>query len=302
MKALLILLVLLAALLFGAGFLFARYSMRIRRQSLQDARAWQEAHYDLSWYDGLEKEDYTVTGADGYVLHVQHLLNPAPTGKYVIISHGYTDNRFGAMKYAKNYLDLGYDVIACDLRGHGQNAPTFCTYSIRERSDLCALIADTRARFPDLVWLGLHGESLGAATTVAVLEYSPRVDFAVADCGFAEIMSVMAGGLRQMKVPALILRVASVCAKLRYGYAFDEMRPIDSLTGNTVPLLFIHGADDAFITPDHSWRMRHATAGYAELWQVPGAGHAASVLTAPDAYRQHVAQFVKFVEAQTRRD
>lgn len=285
--------VVLLVLLVCIGFFFAGYSMTIRRQTLDEARAWQEAHYDLSWYDPLEKEDYTVTSYDGYVLHAQFLRNPEPTDKYILISHGYTDNRFGALKYAKMYLDQSFHVIVYDLRGHGLNDPTFCTYSIRERKDLLAMIQDSRRRWPDMALFGLHGESLGAATSIAVLEEYPPVDFVVSDCGFSEITSVLKGGLKQMHLPGFITELASVCAKIRFGYSYDEMRPIDSLMGNRIPILFIHGAEDSFITPEHSRKMMKDTEGYAEVHLIPGAGHAQSILTDPVTYRQLVSSFLK---------
>lgn len=292
--ALIILLVLLA-LLAAVGFYFAGFAAGGKRQTLEEARAWQEDHYDLSWYDALEKADYTVASADGYVLHAQLVRNAAPVDKYIIISHGYTDNRFGALKYGKTYLDLGFNLIVYDLRGHGLNAPAPCTYTVRERQDLAAIIADSQARYPDARVLGLHGESLGAATSVAVLALKPKVDFVVADCGFSEITSVLQGGLRAMKLPAWLTGVASACSKLRYGHSYGEMRPIDSLAGNDIPILFLHGAADDFIVPDHSRRMKEATPGYAELRLIDGAGHAASVLTAPEAYAGHVRAFLEAI-------
>lgn len=292
--ALVVVLVILAALgIFG--FLMAGYSMGIRRQTLEEARKWQEDHYDLSWYDALEKADYTVSADDGYQLHVQRIINPEFSGRMVIISHGYTDNRFGALKYAKNYLELGYDIIVYDLRGHGANEPAFCTYSIREGKDLAALIRDTRARYPGLKVLGLHGESLGAASTVACLKYGPDVTFAVADCAFSEITSVLKGGLRSMHIPAAMLQVVSVCARLRYGYSFAEMKPIDSLKDNHLPILFIHGAEDKFILPSHSEALCRAAGDGCTLRLIPGAGHAESVLRQPEMYREFVTEFVSRV-------
>ena len=282
----------LLILLAGFGFFFANYSMSIRRQTLEEARAWQEAHYDLSWYDPLEKEDYTVTSYDGYILHAQFLRNPVRTDRYILISHGYTDNRFGALKYAKMYLDQAFNVIVYDLRGHGLNEPTFCTYSVRERKDLLAMIQDSRRRWPDMTLFGLHGESLGAATSIAVLEETPPVDFVVSDCGFSEILPILKGGLKQMHIPGFVAELASVCAKIRFGYDYQEMRPIDSLTGNTIPILFIHGAEDHFILPEHSRKMMKDTQGYAEVHLIPGAGHAESMLTDPDTYRQLVSSFL----------
>lgn len=297
MKLVLIVLIILTALALGMGYLLCSFAVGIRRQTLEDARKWQEEHYDISWYDGLEKEDYTVTSYDGYLLHAQLLRNPAPSDRYILISHGYTDNRFGSLKYTKMYLDQGFHVILYDLRGHGENEPTFCTYSIRESRDLDVMIRDSRARHPEASLFGIHGESLGSATSVAVLRYKPRIDFVVADCGFSEIESVMRRGLRGMHVPGFMICPASLWAKARCGYFFREMRPIDSLADNLIPILFIHGAEDDFILPAHSEAMRKATRGYSELHLIPGAGHAASVLTAPDDYARYTDEFIRHVEA-----
>ena len=285
-------------LLFVAlGFALAIFSMSIRRQTLEEAWTWQKAHYDLSWYDPLEKEDYTVTMKDGYVLHVQLLRNPAPTDRYILISHGYTDNHVGSLKYTKMYLDLGFHVVLYDLRGHGSNEKTFCTYSIRESGDLLELIRDCRGRYPDARVFGIHGESLGSATSIACLRAKPPIDFVVADCGFSEITSVMAAGLRGMHLPGWLVHWASVCAKIRYGYFYHSMRPIDSLADNRIPILFVHGEEDDFILPQHSLNMQQATKGFSELFLVPGAGHAASVLTDPEGYKEHVQAFLQKVGA-----
>ena len=284
--------VLILALLMGLGFFLAKIPMTGRRQTLEEARAWQEEHYDLSWYAPLEKTDYTVKSRDGYILHAQFLKNPGDTDRYILISHGYTDNRFGALKYAYMYLELGFNVIVYDLRGHGLNEPAICTYSIRESQDLLAMIQDSRERFRNMAILGIHGESLGAATSVAVLKEKPPVDFVVADCGFSDIVPVLKGAMKGMHLPGFLVYLVSVCARIRYGYSFREMRPIESLRENHIPILFIHGAEDSFILPEHSERMKAATKGYAELHLIPGAGHAMSVLTDPKAYQAIVRKFL----------
>ena len=297
---LIVVLAVLFVLTTALSFALAGYSMRIKGQTLEEARKWQSSRYDLSFYDGCEKTDYVVKSFDGYELHAQKLANMRPTGKYVIISHGYTDNRIGSLKYAKEYLALGFDVIIYDLRGHGLNAPTFCTYTVREARDLDAVIRDARVRFPDIRLLGLHGESLGAATTAAVMQYKPAVDFAVADCGFAEIESIIRAGIRGFHLPGGLVHLGSAGAKLRYGCSYAQMRPVDALRDNRVPMLFIHGEKDGFIPCRHSFAMRDATQGCAEVLIVPGAKHAASVFADPVRYREALQRFIDGVEASVR--
>lgn len=282
------------ALLFTAACMrLAASVMTGYRQTLDEAMEWQSAHYDVSFYQGLEKTDYVVSAHNGYVLHVQELRNPNPTNDFVILSHGYTDNRLGSLKYVPMYLDLGFNCVIYDLRGHGENEPTFTTYGILEGQDLALLVKDTRAKHPEITRLGLHGESLGAATTITALKYQPEVDFVVADCGFSDIENVLREGYKNANVPVFLADMADFGARLRYRYALKHMRPIDALTTNTVPVLFIHGEDDAFILPRNSQDMYDRTQGLRDIHLIPGAGHAESILKAPEAYQEYVREFLQ---------
>lgn len=292
-KIMVIVLLVLLPLTAVLAWWLAGFVMTGKRQTLDEAMQWQSEHYDTSFYDTLQKTPYTVQGDGGYILHAELLENPEPSSKYIILSHGYTDNRYGSLKYVQMYLDLGYNCIIYDLRGHGENKPTFTTYGTCEGADLNALIRDTRARYDGITQLGLHGESLGAATTVSALGYKPEVDFAVADCGFADIMGVLKNGYRQAHVPAFLADLADVGGRFRYHHALKDMRPVDALGENTVPVLFLHGAEDSFILPENSERMAQRTRGYSEVVVIQGAGHAESILKDPGTYRQAVEKFLE---------
>ena len=225
-------------------------------------------------------------------IYVRKNPQKADEQKYIILSHGYTDNRMGALKYAKMYLDLGYHCIIYDLRGHGENEPDITTYGILEGKDLRCLIEDTRNRYPDIRQLGLHGESLGAATTITSLKYHPAVDFVVADCGFCDIENVLKGGFKNSHLPEFFVNLADLGMRFRYHYSIKKMRPIDSLDENEIPILFLHGAEDTFILPKNSEKMAKRTKGYQEFHIIEGAGHAESILVDPETYRQYVGAFL----------
>ena len=293
-KTILIVLLIVLPVLFAVfAFWLPSFIMTGKRQTLEEAFAWQSGRYDTSFYEDLEKENYIVKGLGDYELHAELLKNPVPSTKYVILSHGYTDNRMGSLKYVPMYMDLGYNSIIYDLRGHGENERDFTTYGTRESKDLKCLIDDTGERYTDLTKLGLHGESLGAATTITVLGEKPEVDFAVADCGFSDIENVLKEGYRNAHVPTFLVDVADFTGRFRYHYSLKAMRPIDSLDENTVPILFIHGADDHFILPKNSEDMADRTKGYSELHLIPGAGHAESILTEPERYEAYVKGFLE---------
>ena len=291
-----------SALALGAGSLaMASFIMNGRRQTIGEAWQWQKEHYDVSWYETLEKTAYTVSSYDGYVLHTLLCKAPVPSDRYVILTHGYSDNHFGCLKYMKMYLDAGFNCIIYDLRGHGENEKTWCSYTIREAQDLYALIQDTRRRYDlpeDTYSIGLHGESLGASTSAAVLQYDQNLAFVVADCGFSEITNVLRCGMKASHLPGFLVHFASIAARLRYGYFYSQMRPVDALKGNHVPILFIHGAEDTFIRPTNSMDMQQATAGYSALHLIPDATHADSVLRHPDLYKKYLHDFLSALQEE----
>ena len=231
-KLLIIIAVAVPLLVFALMLWLASFVMKGKRQTIDEAMQWQTKHYDFSFYEKLEKTDYTIKSFDGYELHVQFLKNPTPTDKYIIISHGYTDNRMGALKYAPMYLELGYNCIIYDLRGHGENEPTFTTYGIREGEDIYELVKDTRSRYSDISQLGLHGESLGAASTAASMKYHPDVDFAVADCGFSDIDNVLRGAYKYYHMPEFFVDLADLGARIRYGYSLKMLMPSNMIPMN----------------------------------------------------------------------
>lgn len=268
------------------------FIMTGKRQTLEEAFSWQSERYDTSFYKKLDKTEYIIKGFEDYELHVELLKNPVQTDKYIILSHGYTDNRMGSLKYISMYLDFGFNCIIYDLRGHGENEPTFTTYGIREGKDLKCLIEDTRSRYERIDVLGLHGESLGAATTITTLKYKPEVDFVVADCGFSDIENVLRTGYKSAGLPEFLFDIADFMGRLRYHYSLREMRPIESLNENIIPIIFIHGKEDGFIVPKNSEDMAGRTKGEKELYFISKAGHAESILVNPTEYRERVGKFL----------
>lgn len=248
-------------------------------------------------FDSYEKEDYIVKGMDGYELHCAKISSPetAGTGRYLIYSHGHQSNMYAASKYCDAFIELGFTCIIYDLRAHGANEKAICSMGGYEGQDLNYLIEDTISRYGDVEILGLHGESMGASTTLNALRYTDKVDFVVADCGFESLKFMVHDMYNDM-----YLYPFGTCAdigfKLIYGIDDAEVSGIDALKSKGVPILFVHGLADDWIDVENSEDMYNEAIkyGYAELWLVEGAGHARSRQVAgSDAYRDHVKEFLE---------
>ena len=253
-------------------------------------RSKNEEH---SWgdLDSYEKEPLEVTMRDGYVIHGD--IYPLDPKKVVIISHGHGDNKYTGVRFLQTFRHLGYSTVIYDLRGHGHNEPFACTMGLNESKDLIEVLEAVKERFPGAE-IGLHGLSMGCATTVMALKNKPDVDFVVADCGYGILKNVCEDVLKGIKQPAKMFIPVNWANRLRFGYNASAVNPIDSLVDNEIPILFIHGADDDYISPKQSEWMYDLNKGERkELHLIPGADHAHAWNVDPAAYERIIAEFLE---------
>lgn len=216
--------------------------------------------------------------------------------RFVILTHGYTYNRLGSVKYMNLYRKMGYSCIQYDLRGHGANAKCPVTMGLKESKDLLAVIDWVHERYGENIILGLHGESMGSASQTLALREKPRVDFVVNDCGFAELTEVLRGQLsKRFHLPAFLVSTASILNKISYKYSYQEVRPVDALKENQVPICFMHGREDTFIPYQHSELMAETTKGYQEVHLYEDADHALSFEKHPKEYEENLKAFLEKV-------
>ena len=158
------------------------------------------------------------------------------------------------------------------------------------------MIEDTYSRYGEDIELGLHGESMGSATSLIVLKYRPKVRFVVADCSFANLYELIRDGYRNMHI-GFMLEPVNRTLKRRYHFDLKDTSPRDALKGNMVPICLIHGKEDKFIDPVNSEMLSKATSGYCELHLVDGATHAHSrAVLGEEAYTKIVREFLGKLE------
>lgn len=243
-------------------------------------------------YDDYEKSEYTVKSYDGYKLGCT-LVPQEQSDRYIIISHGYTCNRIGSVKYLNMYKRLGFNCIIYDNRGCGKNEPAPITMGYYEARDLAAIIKDTRRRFKDDVKLGLHGESMGAAMSLMQLENDDNIKFIISDCSFADYdMLTRSVAKYKYHIPGFMVNYLSKYCRRAYGFSFDELKPYLSIKKSKTPICFIHGKDDRFIPPEHCQKLYESAAGYKEMHLFEGARHAQSYYNDKEAYEKIVADFL----------
>ncbi len=294
MRIILLILIFVAVAVIGyIAYRLAEYMVHPAYVSLEKAKQVLEEQGLWSTYDTFSKETYEVVSFDDYRLNTIYIPAEAASDKYVIISHGYTYNRYGSVKYVLMFRKLGYNCVIYDDRGHGANPPVNCTMGLNESKDLMEVIRDTYERYGKDIYLGLHGESMGSGLEIMALNYHPDVRFIVNDCGYGKLIEVLKHKAKQLfHMPAWMVYIASVVCKVVYGYYFQEVEPMKYLADNTIPICFIHGKEDDFIDYHQSVWMDETTKGYHELHLVEGADHAQSLEVDTEGYYAIVKQFL----------
>lgn len=319
---LIFLLAMALAFIIPVSYILAKYVSEPHTISYQDAYDTEKEKGFLEGYDSLEKEEIMIPSFDGYELHGEVILREGlkesegieesdgrngldgsdgshgagSKERFVILTHGYTYNRLGSVKYMNLYRKMGYSCIQYDLRGHGANAKCPVTMGLKESKDLLAVIDWVHERYGENIILGLHGESMGSASQTLALREKPRVDFVVNDCGFAELTEVLRGQLsKRFHLPAFLVSTASILNKIYYKYSYQEVRPVDALKENQVPICFMHGREDTFIPYQHSELMAETTKGYQEVHLYEDADHALSFEKHPKEYEENLKAFLEKV-------
>ncbi|MBR1861104.1 MAG: alpha/beta hydrolase [Lachnospiraceae bacterium] len=280
-------------LLVAASVILARTVAWPNRISIPDEIKYEKEKGMWKNYDELPKEEYRIKTYDGYELNTVFVPGE-DSKKFVIISHGYSGCRLGSVKYLHMFHDLGFNAVMYDDRGHGDNVRVACTMGYNESRDLMCVIKHVYERFGDDIILGLHGESMGSGLTTNALQYSPRVRFIVSDCGYCDLPMLLKYLIRNsMHLPAFLVATSGWASRIMYGYSYKQVRPIEYIKKNEIPICFFHGEDDDFIPCEHAKLMHEANRGYSELHLVPGAGHSMSIITDEAAYRENVRHFLE---------
>lgn len=255
--------------------------------------------YENQW----DRTSFTVVRPDAEISG-EYILHPADAAcgirgersgsRVVIICHGHTVNRYASLKYAKIFYELGFTVVIYDERYFGDSTGAFCTLGQKEAEDLAAVIARVREIFGKDCRIGLHGESMGAATVLMVL-MREAPDFVIADCPFADTRLLMKDWIaKNLHIPSIpLLWVFEILAGVQYGYKVREVSPVAAVKQSKVPICFMHGREDSLIFANHSQQLyRECRNEKSELHLFEGADHAQSIVADRKGYERIVKRFL----------
>lgn len=250
--------------------------------------------FDEKWYEAVEKEELWVGSPNGYPLKAV-FLKPLQTSRTVIICHGVTENKINSMRFARLFERLGFNSVVYDHRRHGDSGGKTTSFGYYEKSDLQAIVHAIRERIGKDALLGIHGESMGAATTILYAgTYEDEANFHIVDCPFSDFGEQVLHVLRT-ETPlhsTMLLRIASLFLKMRDGYTLGVVSPREVVGNIDKPVLFIHSLQDKFILPYMTEELYEAKNGEKMLKLFEKGAHARSFNKNPIEYEETVKSFL----------
>ncbi|WP_278319541.1 alpha/beta hydrolase [Clostridium tepidiprofundi] len=216
-----------------------------------------------------------------------------------MIVHGITVGIPTSIKYMRMFLDRGWNVLMYNQRRHGASEGKYSTYGYYEKYDLDLWVNWVVNRNGEDGIIGLHGESMGAATVLQYADINKYVDFIIADCAYSDMNELMKFRIKEdIKLPAFpMLKFVELKSKRRARFSFKDVSPINSIKYNEIPVLFIHGKNDKFVPTYMSEKMYEVKKGMKRIYLADGAAHACSIEVDKQKYEEVVFEFINEVEA-----
>ncbi|PZX07762.1 hypothetical protein C7437_101884 [Psychrobacillus insolitus] len=250
---------------------------------------------DEVWYGGVNKTEKWIESKNGYSLKAV-FVEPLKTKNYVIICHGVTENKINSLRFVRMFEKLGFNSVVYDHRRHGDSGGKTTSFGFYEKIDLQAIVEAVRKRAGENAIIGIHGESMGAATTILYAgSIQDDADFYISDCSFSNFEEQVYNIMRQTTPlrSSLAIRFANLFLKMRDGYTFNLVSPIDVVDHIEKPVLFIHSLQDDFILPKMTEELYEKKKEPKTLKLFEIGAHAKSFNENSEEYEQVVADFLQ---------
>ncbi len=244
--------------------------------------------------EALPKTELLIPSPSGYSLKCV-CMEPHDTKKWVIICHGVTENKINSIKYANIFIKLGFNAVVYDHRRHGESGGKTSSYGHYEKFDLQAVIAELKRRKGNDILLGIHGESMGAVTTLLYAGMlQDEADFYVVDCPFSDFEEQIKHQMSQeVPLPSwTVFPIGRAFIRLRDGYWTSEVSPIDYVQNIQKPVLFIHSEPDLYIPVSMTKDLYEKKEGPKQLYLAKKGGHAQSYNENPEEYEAKIRAFL----------
>ena len=224
--------------------------------------------------------------------------------KFVVLVHGAGGDRVSVYPLAEQYLIRGYNVIAIDQRGCGDNEDKKVTFGINESLDVAAMVEYAREELGANEVIA-HGQSMGAQT-VAI--YASNVTPGEVNAADAVICDSPVPGMEYMLRSVFadsdneedfynagtnyMIFVSEVASKLLYKVDYDDADTIAVVANDMIPTMVIRSEKDQVCLPEKVQEVYNNIGTDEKVIMSVDSAHIEGVIDDPEGYMNGVMEFL----------
>ncbi len=202
-------------------------------------------------FDRNKGKQIDFTSFDGTQLTSFLTYSTLDTAKgTIILLHGIRATKEHFIDLSNKLADLGYNSVALDSRAHGQSKGTHCTFGVKEKYDISALITLLNKQEQLTENIGIWGQSLGGAVGLQAMGIDKRIQFGIIESTFTDFKTITndyfnyhAGFNIPLLTNYLVYRASAIA-----NFNADEAKPLAYCQNITQPILIVHGNKDKRIS------------------------------------------------------
>lgn len=228
--------------------------------------------------------DFPSAANDKLTLRGWWIPNPQ-SQKVIIFVHGRNGNRATYEPLFKPLWQAGYNILAFDLRGHGQSDKASCTWGIQEQWDVVGAVNFAKSKGIQPSHIGVIGWSVGASSAIMAMRSTPDIKAVVSDSAYANSDPLLAHNLLY---PGLVTALRVIL-----NIDINQIDPAKAIANvGSRHVFLIHGQQDSQVSLDNFYQLKKAGAGsVSQSWIVPNADHTQAYNVQPIEYIQRVLAF-----------
>ncbi len=246
---------------------------------------------------------FRIQSSNGY--SISCLFVPAGDGmsmseKIVFILHPFDSCKEDVSEYSEIFTSLGYSVLLCDMRAHGESGGESSSMGYYERKDIESVVRWLKDCYGQDVFYGFYGLAHGGCSALCYAATDPDVKFVITDSSFGDLKAFYKWiFLNKYKVrPFPLMNLTELFIKKISGFRVKDISPISFFNEKNqthdFPLMLIHGDSDRIIPPQFSVDLYNAKeVGIKTLYLVPECGHLEAFSSNREVYTQKIHTFIK---------
>lgn len=291
-------------------------TIKINDQKVIDVNSFEYHYYDIHEkqlnkynypidFNSQNYQEFIIKNGNNQDISCLSIIHKNPSSKWVIGFHGWTENKYLALRLVSWFYQQGYNVLTFDSMAHGQSYGQYSDIGLTcAQQDVKYLIQWIKDNH-QVTNIGLIGNSMGAATINQYLlnSNSKDISWAIADCGFSSLL-VQYRYVMQYRFKKPWWLISYGLAKNYQTFSQTNIKNYDLIKrakkGFKVPTLLIHGKEDDFVPffmsdMIHKYQKKYNYKNYDYLF-LDNVGHVEALPKAYDDYIDKIKQFINKYE------